>query len=470
MKWSNALLIPSSVLLLGACTLGPDYEKPETHLETPWAESFEEKVSQEAIEQKWWERFEDPILEGYILQAMQENRDLRAAEARIQQARALRRETKADFYPTLDAEGGHTRQRNSASTTGEDSSRTSSSYQAGLNASWEIDIFGGTRRAGEASDARLQMTVEEKRAVRLLVLAEVARNYYDVRGVQKRMEITKQNIALQNQTFQLVNQLLQLGEASEFDLVRARGQLQATQSQLPELDAELKAGIYRLSVLLGQVPSTLLAEMTAAKPLPAPPELVPVGQLSDILRRRPDIRTAERELAAATADVGVATADLFPRFVLLGSIGRTSNSLDGLRDSPNNRFGFSQFVQWPLFQGGQIRAQIQAEEAEVDEALALYEQTILEALADVEISLIQYLRELDKKLILQQARKSRQRSVELAQARFNLGEEDFLSVLDAERELTEAEDDLVDSEIQSMLRLITLYTALGGGWEAFEGE
>ncbi|WFB37809.1 efflux transporter outer membrane subunit [Kiritimatiellota bacterium B12222] len=467
MKPAIKRLLPTSLLLLGACTMGPDYKKPETHLETPWAETPEGRVSEADINQKWWKRFNDPMLDGYIEQAMQENRNLRAAEARIQRARALRRETDAAFYPTLDAEGGHTRQRNSAATTS-DGSRTSSVYQAGLNASWEIDIFGGTRRADEASEARLQMTVEEKRGLQLMVLAEVARNYYDVRGIQKRIAITEQNIALQRQTFNLVKQLSQLGEASEFDLVRARGQLQATQSQLPELDAELKAGIYRLSVLLGQVPSSLLAEMSASAPLPGPPPLVPVGQLSDIIRRRPDIRTAERELAAATADVGVATADLFPRFVLLGSVGRTSNSIDGLRDSPNNRFGFSQFLQWPLFQGGEIRAQIQAEKEEVNEALALYEQTILDALADVEISLIHYLRELDKKGILQDVRQSRQRSVELAQARFNLGEENFLSVLDAERELTQAENELVDSEIQSMLRLITLYTALGGGWEALE--
>ncbi len=467
MNPSIKILLPASLLLFSACTMGPDYKNPETHLETPWAEAPAGRVSQELIEQKWWERFDDPLLEGYIEQAMRENRNLRAAEARIQRARALRRETNADFYPTLDAEGGHTRQRNSASSTTNGSTSTST-YQAGLNASWEIDLFGGTRRADEASEARLQMTVEEKRGLQIMVLAEVARNYYDVRGIQKRIDITKQNIALQSQTFKLVDQLLQLGEASEFDLVRAKGQLQTTASLLPELDAELKAGIYRLSILLGQAPGTLLAEMTTVAPLPSPPELVPVGQLSDILRRRPDIRVAERELAAATADVGVATADLFPSFVLLGSVGRTSNSIDGLRDSPNNRWGFSQFIQWPLFQGGEIRAQIEAEKAEVTEALALYEQTILEALADVEISLIQYLRELDKKLVLQDARQSRQRSVELARVRFNLGEENFLSVLDAERELTQAEDDLVDSEIQSMLRLITLYTALGGGWEALE--
>ena len=469
MNPSTKLLIPASLLLLSACTLGPDYQNPAPHLDTPWAEAPKGRISQEAIEQKWWERFNDPMLEGYILQAMQENRNLRAAEARIQRARALRRETNADFYPTLDAKGGYTRQRTSAaSNTSTSDSRTSSSYQAGLNASWEIDLFGGTRRADEASEARLQLTVEEKRGLQIMVLAEVARNYYDVRGIQKRIKITEQNIALQSQTYKLVNQLLQLGEASEFDLVRARGQLQTTASRLPELDAELKAGIYRLSVLLGQPPASLLQEMTTVAPLPAPPDLTPVGQLSDILRRRPDIRVAERELAAATADVGVATADLFPRFVLLGSVGRTSNSIDGLRDAPNNRWGFSQILQWPLFQGGEIRAQIQAEKAEVNEALALYEQSILEALADVEISLIQYLRELDKKVILQDARQSRQRSVALAQARFNLGEENFLSVLDAERELTQAEDDLVGSEIQSMLRLITLYTALGGGWEALE--
>jgi NodT family efflux transporter outer membrane factor (OMF) lipoprotein len=457
------------LLFLGACTMGPDYKRPEIHEETEWAHAPEGRVNGEGIEQNWWDRFEDPMLKEYIEEAMAENRNLRAAEARIQRVRALRREVSADLYPSLNAEGGYTRLRNSAATqtTGP---RTRTEYRAGLDASWELDLFGGTRRDQEASEARLQRTVEEGRGIQLAVLAEVARTYYDIRGIQKIVDITEQNIALQTQTFELVNRLFQMGEASEFDITRARGQLQTTESRLPELDAELNSGIYRLSILLGHSPSALLEEMSTTAPLPSPPDLIPLGQLSDILRRRPDIRAAERELAAATADVGVATADLFPRFVLLGGVGRTGNSIDGLRDSGNNRYSFGQFLQWPLFQGGAVRAQIQAEKAEVNEALALYEQSVLEALADVEISLIRYLRERDKKVMLQEAQQSRERSVELARARFNLGEEDFLSVLDAERELIQAEDELVGSEIQTMLRLITLYTALGGGWEPLDED
>ncbi|MDA3875066.1 MAG: efflux transporter outer membrane subunit, partial [Kiritimatiellae bacterium] len=286
--------LPVGLLFLGACTMGPNYKQPEIHTEVHWAEPPAGKVDDASIEQKWWTRFEDPLLDKYIGEAVRGNRNLHAAGARIQRARALRRETNADFYPTLDADGGYSRQRNSAAnpTSG---SRTRSTYQAGLTASWELDLFGGVRRADEASEARLQLTVEQRHGILLTVLAEVARNYYDIRGVQKRIAITEQNIALQTQTFKLVDRLFQLGEASEFDITRARGQLQTTESRLPELDAELKSGIYRLSILLGQPPAFLLEEMSVTAPLPSPPDLVPIGQLSDILRRRPDIRAAERE-------------------------------------------------------------------------------------------------------------------------------------------------------------------------------
>ncbi len=322
-------LLPLGLLFLGACTMGPDYKRPDTHADAEWAEVPSDKVGEESIEHTWWTRFEDPVLERYIEEALRENRNLRAAGARIQRARALRRETNADFYPTLDAEGGYSRQRASEAVTTNGGSRTRTNYQAGLAASWEIDLFGGVRRADEASEARLQLTVEERRGILLTVLAEVARNYYDIRGIQKRIDITEQNIALQTQTFNLVDRLFQLGEASEFDITRARGQLQTTESRLPELDAELKSGIYRLSILLGQPPAYLLEEMSESSPLPSPPDLVPVGQLSDIVRRRPDIRAAERELAAATADVGAATAGSLSPLRAAGRVSRISNSIDG---------------------------------------------------------------------------------------------------------------------------------------------
>lgn len=467
----NRLLLhlPLVGLLLTSCTVGPDYEKPGTYTEVRWADPMPGAATDKEAVIDWWHGFDDPLLTELINRAVAGNRNLQAAEARVLRARALRGETAAEFWPTLDAEGSHSRQRGSGtigtSTTG---GTARSVFDIGLGASWEIDLFGGNRRATEADQARLESEVERRRATLLGVLAETARTYYDIRGIQNRIAITENNIRLQSQTFELLENLFRLGEASEFDISRARGQLRTTESRLPVLDAALRSSIFRLSVLLGQPPDGLLGQLMEPAALPVPPERIPTGQSSDILRRRPDIRAAERQLAAATADIGTATADLFPRFSLIGGLGRASGTSSGLRDSDSNRYNLSQFIQWPLFRAGALRAAVQVQSAEAEEAAALYEQTVLEALADAESALVTYLRERETSAILRDAVANRQRAVELARTLFNSGEEDFLAVLDAERELISAEDDLVTSETGAVLQLITLYTALGGGWQAFE--
>lgn len=447
-------------LLLAACTVGPDYRSPSGSFLDRWFSAPEETITQDAIQTDWWTVFGDPQLERYIRDAAAHNNTLKASQATVLQARALRREAAASFFPVIGAEGGHTRQNTGSGASGV--------YDSGFDASWEIDIFGGTRRAEEAASARLQKADDQKRGVLLAVLAEVARNYYEVRGVQKRIAVTQKNIALQEQTLKLVDSRNRLGEASAFDLNRARGQFQVTQSLLPDLNADMKAGIYRLSILLGQPPEALLGEMTQTRPLPAPPDVVPVGLRSDILRRRPDVRAAERDLAAHTADIGAATAELFPQFFLTGSAGRSASVFSDLFLPAGNVFSVAQIFQWPIFEGGAIRARIRAEEAEEMRAAALYEQTVLEALADAETALTRYAGTLETRNLLQDAYESRESAVKLARLLFDSGEEDFLAVLDAERELASVENDLASSETDSVLNLVALYTALGGGWEVFE--
>ncbi|MBE7415913.1 MAG: efflux transporter outer membrane subunit [Deltaproteobacteria bacterium] len=449
-----------TALFLSSCAVGPDYVKPEPLVEDKW---FSEEVGGAGTREAatdWWTVLGDPQLEKYINAAAAQNRELEAARAAVLRARSLRRESAAPFYPTLGANAAAVRQRSGG--------ETSSAFSGTIDSSWELDVFGGTRRATEAAGARVDGAEENRRAVLLSVLAETARNYYAVRGFQKRIAITQKNIGLQERTYKLVDTLFQLGEASAFDLSRARGQLELTQSRLPDLEAEMRAGIFRLSVLLGQPPEALLGEMSAVKPLPAPPDVVPVGLRSDILRRRPDVRAAERELAASTADIGAATARLYPDFSLTGVVGGSARVLSDLFQSGSTIFSIGSFLRWPIFEGGALRARIDAEGAEADRAEALYEQSVLDALADAETALTRYARKLDTRNRLQNAVESRQRSVELARALFDSGEEDFLSVLDAERELVNAEDELVRSETDAILNLITLYTALGGGWEAFE--
>lgn len=467
---SHFCLLASVFWLLTSCTVGPDYEEPQHSFLDRWfSQAEDQKAPQEEINTAWWTVFGDPQLETYIKTAAAENNDLKAARANVRRARALHRQAIAPFFPNLDGGFSRTRQGTSGTTAGTFSGGTRRTiYDDSFDASWEIDIFGGTRRAGQAASARIEGAENDRRAVMLSVLSEVARNYYEVRGIQKRIDIFEKNVKLQSQTYELIENLSEMGEASEFDLSRARGQLELTRSRLPDLEAEMKAGIYRLSVLLGKPPEALLDKMQETKPLPAPPDVVPVGLRSDILRRRPDVRAAERELAASSADIGVAVADLYPRFSLTGGVGRSASVFSDLFEPESNTFSVGQFFQWPIFQGGAIRANIKVQEAEAEQAAALYEQTVLSSLADAETALTRYAQKLETRNRLHNAVENRRRSVELARARFNAGEEDFLSVIDAERELTGTEDELVVSETDTVLNLISLYTALGGGWEVFE--
>jgi NodT family efflux transporter outer membrane factor (OMF) lipoprotein len=456
------LLLP----LAGCMTVGPDYEVPEAFVETQWSQLPDGVHDTSSADTAWWNTFDDAVLVSLLTRAEEANRTLREAEARVERAQALRRTVRATAGPRVDVEGSATRRRTSRNTSNNnENSAYRTEFDIGLDASWELDLFGGVRRASEAAAARVESEMERLHATRLALRVEVARSYYAVRGTQIRVANTQTNIALLTKTLDLIGNLSRLGEASEFDVTRARGQLQLTQSRLPLLDAEIREGIYRLSILVGETPGTLLEEMEQLVSLPALPDLIPVGQASDVLRRRPDIRVAERELAAATADVGAAKADLFPRFDLLGGLGRTADTLDDLGQAASARYVGAGFIRWPVFQSGSIRAGIEAEEAETREAAARYEQTVLEALADAESALIRYVSQRQTTALLRDAVASRRISVELSRRLFETGEEDFLAVLDAERELISVEDELVVSETSERLSLIALYAALGGGWE-----
>jgi multidrug efflux system outer membrane protein len=429
----------------------------------------EPKARSDEVEAEWWGLFGDDVLSDLIVRAVEANPSLDAARARVEAAAALRGERRASSLPALDAEASRNREQTSGATTNVANSGTLRTInRVNLSASWEVDFFGGTRRSVEAADARTEAAVEAERALRLAVIAETARAYWDLRGTQKRIAITRRNIELQSRTLELVQDLFAAGEATEFDLSRARGQLELTRSRLPDLDAEASANAYRLAVLMGEPPGRLEQAVGTPGELPELDAPVPVGARSDLLRRRPDLRQAERELAAASAEIGVAVADLFPRFFLLGDLGRAAASSRDLHLSAAEAYGLTQFVSWPIFQGGALRARIDLRQAEAREAAADYETAVLEALADAESALVRYLRKLETRAALGRAVADRQRAVELAQKLFDAGEEDFLAVLDAERELLAAEDQHVLSETDSLLNLVTLYAALGGGWELFE--
>lgn len=461
------ILFMSLLLPLVSCAVGPDYVEPKSVFPSEWSSPDAGHVSTKTVELAWWTVFNDPLLESYIKKAAENNKDVQIALANIHRARALRHVDHASFLPQVGGTAQAEKSKSSEAVSSQNSGQIRDLYDAGFDASWELDVFGGNRRAAQASEARLGSAVENYNDVMLSTLAEVARNYYEARGLQKRIAITEKNTGLLKETFDLVKARLKAGEASAFDASRARGEYQLTGARIPNLRADLYASVFRLSVLLGQPPEALLAEMNHVKPLPTPPDLVPVGLRSDILRRRPDIKIAERELAASVADIGVQTAELFPKFFLTGDVGSQARVFGDLFTASGGLWSMGSLAQWSLFKGGAIQAQIDVQKAESTAALEVYQKTVLEALSDTETALVRYGQELETRKHLTEGVQSRRQSVRLANELFNAGEEDYLAVLDSERELTASEDSLVISETNSITKLIGLYAALGGGWEPF---
>lgn len=463
------LLLLSAVLIASACAVGPDYTPPAAQ-DTNWHSTLPAGVSTAAPLAAWWEGFHDPALDDLILEAAANNHDVRIALANIKQARALRRAAASDFYPAVRAGASGERQGLSSATSSNRSNaeRERDSYDAGLDAAWELDLFGRVQRATEAADADLAAAEANRQDVMLSVLAEVARNYFEVRGLQKRIAVTERNIALLAEVESVAEARYKNGASSGLDLARARAAREAVAATLPALEADMKAGIHRISVLTGQNPEAYLALLSESKPLPAPPDLVPVGLRSELLRRRPDIRIAERSLAAATARIGVAETELFPRISLTGNVGTSARMFSDLFTSGGFNYAFGGLVDWPLLQGGKLRADIAAAEAGAEGRLAAYEQTVLKAFEETENALTRYGREWQSLKSYRTAAKAQQEAFEIAKLRYESGEDEFLILLDAERQLVEAEDNQILSETRILTHLTQLYKTLGGGWENFE--
>lgn len=346
--------------------------------------------------------------------------------------------------------------------------RTQDFYQVGFDAAWEIDVFGGNRRAVEAADADIESAVESRRDVLVSLFAEVARNYLTLREAQARLAIAEENIEAQQRTVEIAQARFDAGLTSQFDVTRARAQLATTQSQVPALQTAVSANIHRLSVLLALDPAALYDELVQPGVLPPTPPEVPAGVPSDLLRRRADVRRAERTLAASTARIGAAMADLFPRFSLTGNIGSQGSSAGDLTLGTSRFFGFGPTISWPVFDAGRIRSNIEVQNARQEQALALYEKTVNESLEDVETSLVAYANEQERREILNQAVESNRHAVRLANELYTTGLSDFVDVLEAQRTLYLSEDQLVQSQTTVLLNLVALYKALGGGWESFE--
>jgi len=332
--------------------------------------------------------------------------------------------------------------------------------------SWEIDAFGGTRRAVEAAQADLESSVESNRDVLVTVLAEVGLSYLDLRGAQKQMAVARDNLRAQEQTLVLTRDRFQAGLASELDTARAEAQVASTRAQIPPLEETQQRAIHRLGVLLGKPPGELEPQLVVAEPIPSATPRVPVGLPSDLLRQRPDIRRAERQLAAATARIGVATADLFPKFYLTAATGLQSVEASDFFDGGSRFWSLGPSVRWPTFNAGRIRQNIRAHDARQEQALLRYEQTVLISLEEVENALVAFGQEQGRHRALTESEQASRRAAALANDRYRGGLVDFLDVLEAERALLGAQDNVVQSERRLSQNLVRLYKALGGGWKA----
>ncbi len=342
---------------------------------------------------------------------------------------------------------------------------TTDLYQAGFDASWELDVFGGQRRADEAADADTAAAMENRGDIQVSLLAEVARDYIQLRAAQLEAQIARQNLHDQQDTLELTRSRYQAGFATQLDVAREAAQVASTAATLPALEASIRQSIHALGVLLGDDPDALFAELSTSAPIPPVPPRVPVGVPADLVRRRPDIRRAERQLAAATARIGVATSDFYPKFSLTGSLGLDSSQIKPLLDWNSRYFALSPGVSWPIFDAGRIKSNVEVQKELTRQAATSYQSAVLNALREVEDALASYRMEQLRRKALADAVDASRDAVDLARQQYEKGVIDFLEVLDAQRSLLEAENVLAQSDSDISLDLVSLYKALGGGWE-----
>ncbi|MBN2495455.1 MAG: efflux transporter outer membrane subunit [Deltaproteobacteria bacterium] len=447
------------------CAVGPDYRKAEPDAPGRWSRLDETPGLASADDpgdlSRWWHRLDDPMLDALVEEALRASPDLRMARARLREARARRAMAGAAQLPSLSASGSASR-RQSIVHTG--SGQTSNSFTAGFDASWEIDVFGGVRRSVEASEADRASSEAGLHDARITLVAEVARSYFEVRCLQIRLRISRRNLESQTETLALTEFRAKAGLVSSQDVEQATSNREQTRAQIPSLETGLAEAEHRLDVLLGKAPGALHARLAAGGELPAMPDRIAVGIPADALRQRPDVRAAERKLAAETARIGVAEAALYPSFSLSGSIGLDAAVQGALGNGAGLVYSLLGGITAPLFQGGRLRAQVEAQDAVCEQALVAYEQAVLTALQDVENALVALARHREREEALTRAAGAARNAAELARQRYGAGVIDFQSVLDTERSVLSLEDSLASTRADGVLALIRLYKALGGGW------
>jgi NodT family efflux transporter outer membrane factor (OMF) lipoprotein len=471
---SVVLALVTTVPLLSACAVGPKYVPAKPEMPANWHESSGSAQELDpAVLERWWAQFHDPVLDDLVARAVEGNLDLKVAALRVREARAARGIAASTALPQVALNGDAARTERSNAVPPFNAvggapnpfgPRTQSLFEAGFDAGWELDIFGGVRRDVEAAVAQVQAAEESRRDVLVTLVADVARNYAELRGAQRQLDILDATVRSQQETLDLAQARFDAGLGTALDVERAAGLLEATGSRRPDLERQTLHAIYRLDVLLGEQPGALLPVLEGHLPLPPQPPELPGLLPSELLARRPDLRRAEREVAAATARVGVARSELFPRFSIGGNFGRRSEELSDIGSTGSQLWFLVAGVRLPILTGGRIRANIQVQDARQEEALRQYEKAVLSAVEEVENALSAETRERHRLEMLHASVAANRRAFDLATERYTGGLENFLSVLDAQRAVYATQDAEAQSETAAMISVIAIYKALGGGW------
>jgi len=471
---SRAPLAALVLLCAAGCLVGPNYRRPEVVTPPSFGELAPTAPTagrSDAVEggtpTAWWTTFDDQLLTSLIQRTARANLTLQQAEARVREARASRRIAAAELWPQAEATGSYTRERtskNGLSVGG--AGKVFNLFQAGFDANWEVDVFGGNRRAVEAADASVEAAEDDRNAFLVSLMGEVGLEYVTYRSLQQRIALANQNLAAQQGTLDLTRRLFSAGLAPELDVQRAAAQVATTASTIPLLVQQAAQAMHALSVLIAEPPMTLREELAAVGPIPKPPAQVAVGLPSELLLRRPDVARSERQLAAQTAEIGVATRDLFPRFFITGAASLQSVRSSDFFDWQSRLLSIAPSVSWQIFSGGRIRGNIALQTATQHEFLAAYEAAVLQAFQDVEDALVAFSHEQATRAQLEDAVRANERAADLARQAYAQGLTDFLTVLVAEQSVFTSQDTLAQTQRDVALQLVALYKAVGGGWEA----
>ncbi len=461
------------VALVG-CAVGPDYVRPDPPAVGDWNAPLEGGLAGAAADDaqlaRFWSVLDDPLLSDLVERAIAGNLDLAEARARVREARARRGAARAGLLPSLEGSAATNRSHSAGEAGGSFAGVSTggggdrSLYQAGLDASWELDLFGGQRRELEAATASLEASEEDLRAVHVSLTSEVALGYVELRALQERLALASANLAAQSETYQIAGWRAEAGLTTALDVEQARAELEQTRAALPSLESALAAANHRLAVLCGEPPGALLGLLATPRPPPIAPLAVAVGVPADTLLRRPDVRRAERQLAAETARVGVATAARYPSVSLVGSIGLDALAGSELFASGAGGSAFASSLRQTIFDFGRRSAQVTVEDARREQALARFQAALLGALEEVENALVAYVREQQRRQALAEAAGAAERAATLSRDLYTSGLVDFENVLVAQRSVVTLQDQLAVSNADVTSNLVRLYKALGGGW------